>query len=309
MARALAIRIAWLLSVIVAVTAIVFAIVHLSGDPTDGFVDPGASPEVRARIRGQLGLDDPLVTQYVRFLGNAATGDFGESWRADQPALELVLDRLGATLLLTGLALLLAAVFGLIVGASIARSSSAFLTAPLRLSVAIGQALPSFWVGTTLVLIFAVNLGWLPSSGGDGLTALILPAVTLALQPCAIVARLVETQLREALRADYVRTARGKGISERAVLMRHALRASLGPILAFLGVQIGFLVGGAVVVEGVFAYPGIGLLALNAVQDRDLPIIQAFGVVVATLICLTTVTIDLIARWLDPRIAAAGATS
>jgi ABC-type dipeptide/oligopeptide/nickel transport system permease component len=111
------------------------------------------------------------------------------------------------------------------------------------------------------------------------------------------------------LRADYVRTARGKGISERAVLMRHALRASLGPILAFLGVQIGFLVGGAVVVEGVFAYPGIGLLALNAVQDRDLPIIQAFGVVVATLICLTTVTIDLIARWLDPRIAAAGATS
>ena len=309
MAGAVAIRIAWLLSVIVAVTAVVFLIVHLSGDPTDGFVDPGASPEVRAQIRTQLGLDDPLAVQYVRFLGNAATGDFGESWRADQPALELVLDRLGTTLLLAASALLLAASVGLVAGATIARSTSPLVTAPLRLLVAIGQALPSFWVGTTLVLIFAVNLGWLPSSGGDGLGALILPAVTLALQPSAVVARLVETQLSEALRADFVRTARGKGLPERAVLLSHALRASLGPILAFLGVQVGFLVGGAVIVEGVFAYPGIGLLALNAVQDRDLPIIQAFVVVVATVICLTTVVVDLIARRLDPRIAAAGATS
>lgn len=304
MVRAVAIRIVWLMTVLIAVTVVVFAIVHLSGDPTDGFVDPGASPEVRDRIRDRLGLDEPLGVQYFRFLTSAATGDFGESWRADQPALELVLDRLVLTLRLAGLALLLAVTAGLAVGALIARSTRSIVVVPVRLLVSIGQALPSFWVGATLVLVFAVELGWLPSSGGAGLEALVLPAVTLALQPAAMIARLVDTQLREALRADYVRTARGKGLHERAVLYGHALRATVGPILAYLGVQIGFLVGGAVIVEGVFAYPGVGQLALNAVQDRDLPVIQAFVVVIATLICLTTLLIDLLARRLDPRIAA-----
>ena len=307
MIRAVANRILWLLSVLLAVTAIVFAIVHLSGDPTDGFVDPGASPEVRARIRADLGLNDPLPVQYLRFVGSALTGDFGDSWRADQPALELVLDRLSATLRLATLALALATAAGLAIGIAIARTSSSLVSASLRSVVSVGQALPSFWVGATLVLVFAVNLGWLPSSGGGGPEALVMPAVTLALQPAAMMGRLVETQLREALRSDFVRTARGKGLTERAVLLGHALRSSLGPILAYLGVQVGFLVGGAVIVEGVFAYPGVGLLALNAVQDRDLPIIQAFVVVLATLICLTTITVDLLARLLDPRIAQGGA--
>ena len=295
-------RIAWLVSILVAATIVVFAIVHLSGDPTDGFVDPGATPEVREQIRRDLGLDDPLVVQYLRFLRDAATGDFGESWRGDQSALTLVIDRLGSTMVLAGAALAMAILMGVAVGAGAVSSRVPLIRGSFNLLISIGQALPSFWVGATLVLIFAVNLGWLPSSGGDGLRALILPAITLALQPAAMIARLTETQLRETLGSDFVRTARGKGLAESTVFLRHALRAGLGPILAYIGVLIGFLVGGAVIVEGVFAYPGVGLLALNAVRDRDLPIVQAIVVVLALVISLSTMAIDLIARALDPRI-------
>ena len=298
-------RILWLISIVLAATIVVFAIVHLSGDPTNGFVEPGASPEVRAQIRHNLGLDDPLVVQYARFVGHAATGDFGTSWRADQPAFQLVIDRLGATLILAGAALSLAVLLGIGMGAAIARNWRGSGGA-LSVLVSVGMALPSFWVGATLVLLFAVNFGWLPSSGGGSARALILPAITLALQPTAVIARLTEAQLREALGSDFVRAARGKGLNEPAVFLRHALRPGLGPILAFIGIQIGFLIGGAVIVEGVFAYPGVGLLALNAVKDRDLPIIQAFVVVVALLISLTTMLIDLVARVVDPRIAAGG---
>jgi peptide/nickel transport system permease protein len=300
-------RIAWFASIMIAATVVVFAIVHLSGDPTDGFVDPGATPEVRAGIRENLGLDDPLAVQYARFLSRAATGDFGDSWRADQPALGLVLDRLGSTLLLAGISLALAVVLGLAVGTLSVRSRHTALRGLFNLLLSVGQALPSFWVGATLVLIFAVRLGWLPSSGGGDLRSLVLPAITLALQPAAMIGRLVESQLRTSLRSDFVRTARGKGLSDTSVFLGHALRSELGPILAYIGVQIGFLVGGAVIVEGVFAYPGVGLLALNAVQDRDLPIIQAFVVVVAALITATTLLVDLLARRLDPRIASQAA--
>jgi peptide/nickel transport system permease protein len=304
MLRTIAFRIAWLVSVLIAVTLIVFALIHLSGDPTDGFVDPGATPEVRARIRERLGLDDPLPEQYLRFLGRAATGDFDDSWRADQPALELVIDRLDSTLLLGALALALAIALGLAAGLAAARSRAATARSLISAAISLGQALPSFWLGATLVLVFAVNLGWLPSSGSGSARALVLPVITLALQPAAMIARLTEAQLREALGSDFVRTARGKGLTESVVLLRHALRPGLGPILAYIGVQIGFLVGGAVIVEGVFAYPGVGLLALNAVRDRDLPVIQAFVVVLALAITLTTTAIDLIARLIDPRIAA-----
>jgi peptide/nickel transport system permease protein len=304
MLRSIAIRIAWIITVLIAVTLVVFVLVHLGGDPTDGFVDPGATPEVRTQIRHSLGLDDPLAQQYLRFVGKAATGDFDESWRADQPALELVLTRLDSTLLLGMLALALAIVLGIAAGAGVVRGRPSAVRALISGAVSLGQALPSFWVGAMLVLVFAVNLGWLPSSGGDSARALILPVFTLALQPAAMIARLTESQLREALGSDFVRTARGKGLGEGPVLLHHALRPGLGPLLAYTGVQIGFLVGGAVVVEGVFAYPGVGLLALNAVRDRDLPVIQAFVVVMALVITLTTIAIDLIARLLDPRIAA-----
>ncbi|MDQ2682638.1 MAG: ABC transporter permease [Chloroflexota bacterium] len=306
MLSALVRRTIWFGTVLLAVTTIVFGLIHLSGDPTDGFVDPAATPEVRAQIRADLGLDDPLPVQYLRFLANAVRGDFGESWRAKRDALELVLGRLDSTLYLAGTALGLALLLGLAVGAIHARVRLLPVRIAADLVMSIGQALPSFWVGAMLVLIFAVNLRWLPSSGAGSLQALVLPAITLALQPMATIARLTSTRLVEALHADFIRTARAKGLTERAVVTGHAMRASIGPVLAFVGVQIGFLIGGAVVVEGVFAWPGIGLLALNAVQDRDLPVIQCFVVVVAIAIMLSTTLVDICARALDPRIGQRG---
>ena len=298
-------RILWIVSIMIAVSILVFTIVHLSGDPTDGFVEPEATPETRAAIRAKYDLDRPLVVQYGRFVEQAVRGNFGESWRARTPALCLVLNRLPATLSLAGAALLLAVVLGMPMGIWAARAR----WAPARLAatalINVGQAVPSFWLGATLVLFCAVRWHWLPSSGRSGVDSLILPAVSLALQPAATMARLVQTQLTDAMRSDYVRTARGKGLGEPAVVWRHALPASLGPVLAWLGVQTGFLIGGAVIIEGVFAWPGVGLLALNAVQDRDLPVLQAFVIVCALAICLITMTVDLLARWADPRIAEA----
>jgi peptide/nickel transport system permease protein len=295
-------RTIWFLSIPVAVSIIVFVVIHLAGDPTDGFVDPAAPPEVRQQIRTDLGLDDPLYQQFGRFLANAARGDFGVSWRADQPALGLVFGRLDSTLLLAGAALAIAILLGCLVGIAHATVKNRPVTTALETVISLGQALPTFWVGAVLIMIFAVNLKWVPSSGSGGLRALILPALTLALQPAAMIARLTTVQLTEVLRSDFVRTARGKGLAENIVIRSHALRASLGPIIAFIGVQLGFLIGGAVVVEGVFAWPGIGTLALNAVQDRDLPVIQSFVVVTAVLIVAINRIVDLIARILDPRI-------
>ena len=165
-----------------------------------------------------------------------------------------------------------------------------------------GQAIPGFILGTLLILLFAVRLHWLPSSGGDGWRALILPAIALAAYPAAIIARLLRSSLHDTLGADYVRTARGKGLSERGVLVGHTLRNAVLPALAYIGIQAGFLIGGAVVIEGDFAYHGIGQLALGAVSDRDFPVVQAVVVIVSALIIATGFLVDLIATLIDPRL-------
>jgi peptide/nickel transport system permease protein len=289
-------------AVMFAVASLVFAIVHLAGDPLAGLVPPGSSPEQEATLRRRFGLDRPLIEQYIRYLGGAVRGDFGESWAQRRPALEVVLERLPATLALTGTAVALALLVGVGLGtaAGVRPGGPADLTATgLAL---LGQALPGFWLGTMLILLFAVRLKWLPSSGNDGASSLILPAATLAAYPAALIARLLRASLIETLRLEYVRTARGKGLTPWQVVRRHALKNAALPTLGFVGVQIGFLLGGAVVVEAVFAYPGAGRLALQAVSDRDLPVIQAFVVVLAGLIVLVNLTVDLLARWLDPRI-------
>lgn len=305
MARILLNRILWIVSIMLAVSLVAFVLIHLAGDPTDGFVEPGASPEARAQIRHDLGLDQPLPVQYLRFLQGAIRGDFGTSWRAHQPALELVLDRLPATLTLAAAAIFIALLLGLALGITAARARIPAIRTTANGLIALGQAIPAFWLGAILVLIFAVNLGWLPSSGRSAPASLILPAITLAIQPASLLARLIATQLTETMDAEFIRTARSKGLAEPTVLLRHALRASTGPILALIAIQIGFLIGGAVVVEGVFAYPGVGLLALNAVQDRDLPVIQSFVIITALLISLLTMSADLLAKWLDPRLRTA----
>lgn len=303
MLRFLLTRFCYALLVLLGVASPVFALLHLGGDPVDALLPPGSSPEQRAAIRHVYGLDRSLPEQYVRFVGRAARGDFGDSWRQRRPALPAVLDRLPATLALTGTALGLAIVAGGALGVVAANRPGGWLDAAVRALAVLAQAVPGFWLGTLLILLFAVRLGWVPASGLDGPRSVILPALTLAAYPAATIARLLRASLLETLGQDYVRTARGKGLGAGAVIVGHALRNAMLPVLGFVAFQVAFLLGGAVVVEAVFAYPGVGRLALGAVQDRDLPLVQAFVVVLAALVVGVGLVIDALARLLDPRLS------
>jgi peptide/nickel transport system permease protein len=294
-------RLLYALAVLLGVSGLAFGVVHLSGDPLAALVPPGSSPAQEEALRRGFGLDRPLPEQYLGFLGRAVRGDFGESWRQRRPALDAVLDPLPATLALTGLALGLALLAGVGLGLLAGTRPGGVADAVARGLALLGQAVPGFWLGTLLILLFAVRLRWFPSSGLDGPRSLFLPAVALAAGAAAI-ARLLRAALIETMGADYVRTARGKGLAPAAVLRGHALRNAALPTLAYVGLQVGFLLGGAVVVEAVFAYPGLGRLALGAVADRDLPVVQAVVVVLATLIVGTNLLVDVVARAIDPRL-------
>jgi peptide/nickel transport system permease protein len=296
-------------AVLIGVTSLVFGLLHLGGDPLAALVPPGSSAAQQAALRHGFGLDRPLSEQYLRFVAHATGGDFGQSWRQRRPALDAVIERLPATLLLTAAAMALAIVVGGGLGIAAGMRPGSGVDGVARGLALLGQALPGFWLGTLLILIFAVRLRWLPSSGWDGPASLVLPAVTLAAYPAATIARLLRAGLVETMAADYVRTARGKGLGTGPVVWRHALRNAVLPALAYVGLQAGFLLGGAVVTEAVFAYPGIGQLALGAAADRDLPVVQAFVVVVATLIVGINLVVDTVARWLDPRLASSSSQS
>jgi ABC-type dipeptide/oligopeptide/nickel transport system permease component len=294
-------RIAQLIVTVVLASTVIFALIHLSGDPTQGFMPVGASPEVREATRARLGLDDPLWRQYVRFVGHGLTGDFGDSWRDRQPALNAVLDRLPATLLLGSTALVTATVGGVVLGILSASLRQRVLMAAVQGVALAGQAIPTFWLGAMFILIFAVRLGWLPSSGDGSLTALVLPMLTLAAQPGSIIARLIATGMQELQRTNFVRTAHSKGVPPRLVAVHHVFPNAVLPVLAFIGLQAGFLIGGTVVIESVFAWPGIGRLALQSATQRDLPVIHAFVVVTAIGVCLVNLAIDLVVGVIDPR--------
>jgi ABC-type dipeptide/oligopeptide/nickel transport system permease component len=295
-------RIAYAVAVLFAATSLVFGLIFLAGDPLAGLVPPGASPEQEAVIRRRFALDRPVVVQYARFVEHAVQGDFGESWRRREPAMDAVLSQLPATLKLTAAAMVLALLIGIPVGIAAGTRPGGWRDAAATGFALLGQAIPAFWLGTVLILLFAVELQWLPSSGGGGFKALILPAVALAAFPAATIARLLRSSLIETMSQDFIRTARGKGLSKWAVVRVHAVRNAFLPVLGFAGLQISFLLGGAVIIESVFAYPGVGRLALQAVSDRDIPVVASFVVVLATMIVLTNFIVDLIARVFDPRL-------
>ncbi len=302
MARSLATQLLYTVLVVLTAISVVFALLHFSGDPADALIPPGSSPADVAALRGKFGLDKPLPTQYLDYMRHAMRGDFGESWRTGEPALGLVMDRLGATLLLTVTAFLIALLVAIPLGV-LAGSRRHGPIGWLASGVGVlGQALPAFWLGTVLILLFSVRLGWLPSSGRDGWRSLILPAVALAAFPAATLMRIVRVSVADVTEADYIRTANAKGLTERVVLWRHVARNAMLPAIAYAGVVAGFMVAGAVVVESVFAWPGIGQLALQSVASRDLPVIQAFVAVVAVLIVLANFLADTIAMAVDPRL-------
>lgn len=290
------------LLVLLTVATLVFVLIHVSGDPLAGFTPPGASPEQQAITREELGLDRPVVVQYGIFLRDMVTGDFGDSWRAKRSALDLVIERVPPTLRLSALALAFAIVIGGGLGLLAGRHPGSVIDGLTRLIALAAQAMPAFWIGTMLILLVAVRLRWLPSSGGGDWRSLILPAVTLSLYPMGIIARMLRGGLIEAGVADYARTARSKGLPEGAIVGRHLLPNAAVPVLGFAGVQASFLLGGSVVVESVFAYPGIGRLAMQAVADRDLPVVQAFVIVLAAMILIVNLLVEIIAGWVDPRL-------
>jgi glutathione transport system permease protein len=295
-------RLAWTLVVLLGITAVVFVVIHLSGDPAALYMGPEGTQADYELVRAALGFDRPLGEQYGLFLWRALHGDFGRSLRHRQPTLPLVLARLPATLLLALAAMTLAVLLALPLGIlSAVRRRSILDTGGMMLALA-GQCMPTFWLGILLILVFAVQLGWFPVYGGDGPGAIVLPAVTLGVWAMARTARITRSSMLEVLHQDFLRTARAKGVGEWGVLLRHALRNSLIPIVTALGLELGNLLGGAVITEAVFAYPGIGRLAVEAVVNKDVPLIQAVVLTVAAAILLLNLLIDFVYVVLDPRV-------
>jgi peptide/nickel transport system permease protein len=261
-----------------------------------------APEQVRTELRSQLGLDRPILVQYLQFLGNVAVGDLGDSYRFRQPALGLVLDRLPATLLLAGASLLIALVMALPLGILAAVYRNTWIDTLATGISLIGQAMPVYWLGLLGILLFAVQWRLLPSMGGGSFAALILPATTLAVYSASRIMRLTRSAMLDVLHQDYVRMARAKGLSEGKVLIKHALRNASIPIVTIIGLQFGGLLGGAVITETVFAWPGVGRLAVNAVQQRDFPVVQAVTVVIAIAFSLINLIVDLLYAKLNPRV-------
>jgi peptide/nickel transport system permease protein len=279
-----------------------FFLVRLGGDPTALFLPPETSAAEIARVRHQMGFDRPILIQYLEFASNALHGDFGQSLRYQQPAMHLVLERFPATLQLSAAALSLSLVVSVPLAILAAtHRGSAIDRSGLLLSL-IGQSFPTFWLGIMLILIFSEMLGLLPPSGRGTWQHLVMPAVALAAYSTAIITRLLRSSLIEVLQTDYIRTARGKGLSERAIVFGHALRNAAIPTLTVIGLQVGALLGGAVITEEIFAYPGVGRLAIQAISNRDFTLVQAFVVLMAALIVTINLAVDVGYALLDPRL-------
>jgi ABC-type dipeptide/oligopeptide/nickel transport system permease component len=291
--------------VLVGLSLLVFAMVNLSGDPVRLLLPPDASAAEVARFRTAMGFDDPLPVRYLRFLSHAVRLDFGTSIQLRDPALGLVLDRLPATLQLAGLAVAAAILLGVPLGVLTAvRRDTPWDTVVTSLAL-IGQSTPVFWVGVMSILLFAVRLRWLPSSGIGTWEHLVLPAGTLTLFLLGGLVRVTRTSMLEVLDRPYVRTATAKGQRRRIVVWKHAFRNALIPVVTQVGLQMRFVIGGSVITETIFAWPGLGRLLVDAVYARDYPVVEAGVFVVALLLIVVNTLVDLSYAWLNPKVSLA----
>jgi peptide/nickel transport system permease protein len=288
---------------LVGVSVLVFVILRvLPGDPAKMLLPEGAPQSAVDELNRHLGLHEPLHVQYGLFLKSVFRGDFGQSFQYRAPALQVVTERLAATVQLALAALLITVGVGVSLGIVAAvRRGTRYDYASTILAV-LGQSLPNFWLGIMLILLFGVALRWLPTSGFESWRHLILPAVTLAAFPMALVARLTRSSMLEILGRDFIRTGRAKGLPERTVILRHALRNAAVPLLTVLGLQIGTLLGGAVITESVFAWPGMGKLVVDAIFFRDFPVVQTVLILSATIFVVINLLVDLLYTVIDPRI-------
>jgi len=313
MRRYLAQRLISALLVLVGVSFVVFLALHLApGDPAQILLGPMATPSELTTLRGQLGLDKPMLVQYGRWAARAAQGDLGRSIMLRRPVLPELWRRFQATLVLAAAALVLAFPLGVLLGVLSATRPRSRIDWLSQVIAMVGISMPAFWVGLLLIIGFSVRLGWLPGTGmysptGDGgardlLTHLILPAITLSLVPLAIVSRLTRSSMLDAIAQDYVRTARAKGASEARVIGWHAFRNTLVALITVLGLEVGYLLAGAVYVETVFSWPGIGFMMVNAILTRDFPLVQGGVLLVAATYVAINLATDMLYACVDPRV-------
>ena len=295
-------RLQHLFWVLLSVSILVFLLVYLSGDPIRLLAPLDAKPEDVERVRILYGLDQPLPVQYWNFLVKAVQGDMGDSFRYNQPALKMVMDKLPATLRLALFSLVLTIVAGVPLGLWAGSRPNSAVDWVISMLTFVGISIPSFWLGIMLILVFADKLRWLPPSGDASFLNILMPGLTLSLYSIGLVSRLVRSTLIEVMQRDYIRTARAKGLREHIVLYRHALRNTMIPTVTVLGLQLGALLGGSVVVESVFAWPGVGWLMLQGIQNHDLPLVRAVVMVIGLGFVLINLIVDLLYSRLDPRI-------
>jgi peptide/nickel transport system permease protein len=295
-------RLAQTVLVLFGVSILSFGTLYLTGDPTMLMASESWNQQQIDTFRHQMGFDRPWIVQYADFLGKALHGDFGVSLRQQQPTLALIADRLPATLQLAASAMAIAILVGIPLGAAAAMRRGSVWDNLLMLGGLLGQSIPVFWLGLLMIMVFAVGLGWFPVAGTGGPQYLVLPALTLGLFSTAYIARMTRSSMLEVLGRDYVRTAHSKGLAVRQVIVSHALRNALIPLVTIIGLQFGALLGGAVITETIFAWPGVGRLTIQAIQAKDLPLVQACVLFLALIFVLANLLVDLLYAYLDPRI-------
>lgn len=302
MAKYISKRLLQAIFVLLGVSLVAFIILHLSGDPLSLLISSGATPEQEAAIRTKMGLDDPLYIQYFRFLAQILHGDFGESLYYKQSTLLLIMNRLPATIQLTFAGILVATVIGIPLGIIAATKKGSVVDSVVRIIAICGQAIPSFWLGLMMILIFSVKLKWLPTSGRGTFAQMIMPAITVGLFSMASVCRLTRSTMIETLKTDYIRTAKAKGLHKARIIVVHALRNSLLPVVTTIGMEIGHLLGGTLLTETIFSWPGIGSLAVQAITNRDYPLVQTAVLITAFMFVIVNLIVDLLYAVIDPRI-------
>ncbi len=288
--------------VIVGISMLAFAILHVIGDPVTLLLPQNAGQEEYARYNKLLGLDRPIYVQYWKFASRAVQGDFGKSWYADTPAFKLVLERMPPTLYLTTAGLVTALLIALPLGILAALKRHSFVDSLCTMAAVAGQAMPIFWLGIMLIIIFAVQLRLLPASGYGTWQHFLMPSFTLGAFLAPITMRLVRSGVIEIMNMEYIKTARAKGLAERLVVVKHAFRNACIPVITVLGLQFGQLLGGAVITETVFAWPGVATLTVDAIRNQDFPVVQCAVVLLALIIVAVNFLVDMIVGLIDPRI-------
>lgn len=302
MGRYLIKRLGQSLIAVLGITLIVFLVLNLAGDPVELMLPPSATKADMEAMRDLMGFNDPILVQYGRFLAGAVKGDFGLSYNYNEPALTVVLERLPATIELTLAALFLALLVGIPAGVISAVQRNSKTDTVIRVMALLGQCMPGFWLGIMLMLLFSVKLGWLPTSGSESWKSIIMPAITLSANTAATITRLLRSNMLDVMNKEYIDVAWSKGLSSWSVVMKHAFKNALSSIITVLGMQFATMIGGAVIIETVFGWPGVGRLAVMSITNSDFMVVEAIVFILAVTFVIVNLIVDLLYCVINPRV-------